>query len=143
MVNGVAEDAIERTGQIVGANLQLISSFGTDNAGNLYVVSLSGTIHRLDPGIAAGDGADRIDGGAGNDSLFGGQGSDLLIGGIGADTMRGGLGNDTYVVDNASDTVDETGSGGQDTVQSSISFSLLNSARMLGEVENLVLHRWC
>ena len=70
MVNGVAEDAIERTGQIVGANLQLISSFGTDNAGNLYVVSLSGTIHRLDPGIAAGDGADRIDGGAGNDTSF-------------------------------------------------------------------------
>ena len=64
----------------------------------------------------------------------------MLIGGIGADTMRGGLGNDAYVVDNASDTVDETpGSGGQDTVQSSISFSLLNSARMLGEVENLIL----
>ena len=42
MVNGVAEDAIERTGQIVGADLQLISSFGTDNAGNLYVVTCPG-----------------------------------------------------------------------------------------------------
>ena len=92
MVNGVAEDAIERTGQVVGADLGQISSFGTDNAGNLYVVSLSGEICRLNPGAAAGDGADTIDGGAGNDQLFGGRGNDMLIGGIGADTMRGGGG---------------------------------------------------
>jgi Ca2+-binding RTX toxin-like protein len=139
VVNGVAEDAIERTGQIVGANLQQVSSFGTDNDGNLYVVSLSGTIHRLDPGIAAGDGSDRIDGGAGNDTLFGGLGNDVLIGGIGADTMHGGLGNDTYAVDNLNDTVNESGAGGRDTVQSAISFSLLNSVRVLGDVEDLIL----
>jgi Ca2+-binding RTX toxin-like protein len=141
MVNGVAEDAIERTPQVVGATLQQISSFGTDNEGNLYVVSLSGAIHRLDPGIAAGDGADIIDGGAGNDTLFGGQGGDTLIGGVGADTMRGGVGNDSYVVDSISDTVDEAfaGSGGNDTVQSSISFSLFNSAHVLGPLENLRL----
>ena len=141
MVNGVAEDAIERTAQVVGADLQQISSFGTDNAGNLYVVSLTGAIYRLDPGIAAGDGADTIDGGAGNDNLFGGAGNDRLIGGVGADNMRGGAGNDVYVVDNAGDIVNESlaGSNGTDTVWSTRSFSLANTARVMGAVENLTL----
>ena len=61
--------------------------------------------------------------------------------GPGADNMRGGAGNDVYVVDNAGDIVDESmaGSNGIDTVQSSISFSLANTARVLGAVENLTL----
>ncbi|HEV8389705.1 MAG TPA: PQQ-dependent sugar dehydrogenase [Dongiaceae bacterium] len=150
MVNGVAEDAIDRTAQLVGADLSLISSFGTDNAGNLYVVTFGGAIYRLDPGIAAGDSADAIDGGAGNDSLFGGQGddtllgglgNDILTGGVGADDLRGGADNDTYVIDNAGDIVNESvaGSTGSDTVQSSISFSLANASRVLGAVENLTL----
>ena len=55
--------------------------------------------------------------------------------------MRGRGGNDFYVVDNADDTVDEAfaGSGGNDTVRSSFSFSLANSAHVLGQLENLVL----
>ena len=50
-------------------------------------------------------------------------------------------GNDVYVVDNAGDIVNESlaGSSGIDTVQSSISFSLANTARVLGAVENLTL----
>ncbi len=150
MVNGVAEDALDRTGQIVGADLSFISSFGTDNAGNLYVVTFGGAIYRLDPGAAAGDAADMIDGGIGDDSLFGGagndtllgaEGNDVLTGGAGNDNMRGGAGNDTYVVIDNSDTVNEAiaGSGGIDTIQSSISFTLANTARLLGAVENLTL----
>lgn len=159
VVNGVAEDAIDRTAQVVGAVFSQISSFGTDNDGNLYVVTLSGAIYRLDPGIAAGDGADVIDGGVGddslfggigNDDLFGGQGNDILDGGkdadtlnggAGADNMRGGAGNDIYVVDNTNDVVNESlaGSDGGDTVQSSIGFSLSNAARVFGAVENLTL----
>ena len=141
MVGGVAQDVIERTAQVVGATLQQISSFGTDNAGNLYAVSLTGAIYRLDPGIAAGDGADRIDGGAGNDTLYGGQHNDVLIGGVGADTMQGSIGNDVYVVDDAGDIVSEgpAGSNGIDTVQAAISFSLANTTRVFGAVENLTL----
>ncbi|HKP25759.1 MAG TPA: PQQ-dependent sugar dehydrogenase [Dongiaceae bacterium] len=150
MTNGVlAEDAVDRTAQIVGANLSFISSFGTDNAGNLYAVTFGGAIYRLDPGPAAGDAADMIDGGIGDDSLFGGvgndtligaQGNDALTGGAGNDNMRGGAGDDTYIADGG-DIVNESvaGSGGIDTVQSSISFSLANSARLLGMVENLTL----
>ncbi|TMJ17833.1 MAG: hypothetical protein E6G94_01295 [Alphaproteobacteria bacterium] len=48
--------------------------------------------------------------------------------------MFGGLGNDTYIVDNAGDRATETsGSGGTDTVLSSVSFTLASS------VENLTL----
>jgi Ca2+-binding RTX toxin-like protein len=150
IVNGVAEDAIERTAQVVGADLRLISSFGTDNSGNLYVVSLTGAIYRLDPAVAAGDGADTIDGGGGNDSLFGGagkdhlfggDGDDTLTGGAGADDMRGGAGNDVYVIDDAGDVIDErlAGSNGTDSVASSTSFRFGTGVRILGAVENLIL----
>jgi Ca2+-binding RTX toxin-like protein len=149
MVDGKAEDAFDRTDQIVGANLNFITSFGTDNAGNLYVVTFGGAIYRLDPGAAAGDAADMIDGGIGDDSVFGGAGNDTLLGaagndvltgGAGKDTMRGGAGDDTYVVIDSGDIVDEAiaGSGGIDTVQSSISFTL-TSASSRGAIENLAL----
>ncbi len=150
VVNGVAEDAIDHRPQVVGATLSQISSFGTDNGGNLYVVTLPGAIYRLNPGIAAGDGADTIEGGAGNDRLFGGEGNDILNGDAGADSltggarddiMRGGADNYIYVVNSANDTIDESvaGSSGLDTVQSAIRFSLSNTARRLGAVENLTL----
>ena len=62
-------------------------------------------------------------------------------GGSGDDAMRGRGGNDVYVVDSTNDTVDEgfAGSGGSDVVQSFVSFSLANSARVLGSLERLVL----
>lgn len=69
--------------------------------------------------------------------------ANTLDGGALGDTMRGGGGNDTYVVDNALDIVDEQNNGGAgtaDLVKSSISFSLVNSARVLGVVENLTLN---
>ena len=73
--------------------------------------------------------------------ITGNAGANVLNGSSGADNMRGGAGNDVYIVDNAGDIVNEslTGSTGVDTVQSSISFSLSNSTRVLGAVENLTL----
>ena len=145
-MNGVAEDPIERTAQIAGTVLQQISSFGTDNSGNLYVVSLTGAIYRLDPGAAAGDGADQIDGGAGNDRLFGGQGNDVLNGGagndvlnggVGADTLNGGADNDTYVLGgelSGIDTIIDSG-GAADLITSTISRNLSDYAN----IENLTL----
>lgn len=84
-------------------------------------------------------GRDVVSGGFGEDTLIGGGGADHLDGGASADVMRGGAGNDRYIVDNARDLVDETGGNGVDTVASSVSFSLAQSATTKGMLENLVL----
>ncbi|MDQ0323983.1 Ca2+-binding RTX toxin-like protein [Pararhizobium capsulatum DSM 1112] len=82
--------------------------------------------------------------GTGNDwdnVIIGNAGANKINGKEGVDTMSGGAGNDTYVVDGELDIVDEknNGGGGTDTVQSSVSFSLANSATVLGTFENLTL----
>jgi len=58
--------------------------------------------------------------------LYGNAGDDTLNGGAGADNLIGGAGNDSYIVDNASDVVNETisGSSGIDSVQSSLTYIL-------------------
>ena len=66
----------------------------------------------------------------GNDAdnrLAGGSGADTLDGGAGADALAGGHGNDTYYVDNAVDTVTESGDGllgGLDTVVAGVTWTL-------------------
>lgn len=62
----------------------------------------------------SGDNA--LTGGVGNDTLDGGLGNDVLNGMAGADTMIGGDGDDTYYIDDISDIVIETATGGIDTV---------------------------
>jgi Ca2+-binding RTX toxin-like protein len=53
--------------------------------------------------------------------------------------MRGSDRNDSYTVDNIGDVVDETGTRGVDTVNSSISYSLSDTAHALGAIERLTL----
>lgn len=78
-------------------------------------------------GSASGDklygyaGNDLMQGNAGNDSIVASYGNDTLDGGVGSDTMLGGTGNDTYVVDSASDKVQEGTNAGTDTVNTSLS----------------------
>jgi Ca2+-binding RTX toxin-like protein len=69
-----------------------------------------------------------------NNSLEGGAGNDTLNGGAGADTLNGGLGDDVYFIDNIGDSVFEAFSEGLDTINSSISYTLLDS-----DIEKLVL----
>ena len=85
------------------------------------------------------DEEDEINGGSGNDSISGLGGNDILNGGVGADTMTGGTGDDIYVVDSAKDVVDETDGGGDDLVQSSVTFSLSDALHAKGDIENLTL----
>jgi Ca2+-binding RTX toxin-like protein len=84
------------------------------------------------------DGA-TVNGNGGNDTLLGQQAADVLNGSAGADLLKGAGGNDVYHVDSGGDIVSEAGGSGVDTVVSSFSFSLANTARVLGAVENLAL----
>jgi Ca2+-binding RTX toxin-like protein len=80
--------------------------------------------------------ANLLTGGGGDDSLVGGAGNDTLHGGTGADRMIGGAGDDLYRVDDQGDVVIETlagAAGGNDTVESSVSYTLG------ANLENLVL----
>jgi serralysin len=82
-------------------------------------------------GTATGAGTDKLvaienlTGSAYADSLTGNTLDNVIDGGVGADTMSGGTGDDTYYVDNTGDNVVETSpSGGDDTIYSSVSYSL-------------------
>ncbi|PWK30688.1 calcium-binding protein [Cupriavidus plantarum] len=67
----------------------------------------------------------------GNDRIEGGQYGDTLDGGTGADTMLGHGGDDTYVVDNTADVVTELSNEGNDTVISSVTYTLSNNVEAL------------
>ncbi|MCH2163303.1 MAG: hypothetical protein MK098_01420 [Marinovum sp.] len=91
------------------------------------------------------NGDDALSGAAGADVLVGSQGNDTLDGGTEADMMVGGEGDDVYIVDNASDIVDENRygeipvgtNGGTDRVEASVDWSLETGTQAL--IENLTL----
>jgi Ca2+-binding RTX toxin-like protein len=74
--------------------------------------------------IAGNTGNDSLSGGNGNDFLIGRSGNDTLDGGLGDDTLSGGLGNDTYIIDSTTDTITETTTGGIDSINSSVTYTL-------------------
>ncbi|MEK0427634.1 MAG: hypothetical protein RL001_161, partial [Pseudomonadota bacterium] len=102
--------------------------------------AISGQGNALANIITGNDGDNTLSGEGGNDTLYGQSGNDRLDGGAGIDTLWGGSGDDTYVIDNARDRIsealharDDRDAGGNDTVESSISFTLAQG------FENLVL----
>lgn len=61
-----------------------------------------------------------------NNRIFGNSGNNSLNGLAGADTMSGGNGNDIYYVDNSGDIIQETSTGGNDTVFTSATLTMRN-----------------
>ena len=76
---------------------------------------------------------DVLQGFGGDDILNGMDGDDVLDGGSGIDTLIGGAGDDRFIVDHAGDVVMENVSEGTDTVESSVTHTLVT------HVENLTL----
>ncbi|MBY5592404.1 RTX toxin, partial [Rhizobium leguminosarum] len=67
-------------------------------------------------------------------TITGGAGNDLLDGGAGNDTLAGGGGNDIYVVDSASDVINEAVNAGTDEIRTALA---AYSIAALVNVENL------
>ena len=59
-----------------------------------------------------------------DNTLIGNSGANRLDGRLGADLMQGGVGDDVYIVDNVGDVVKEFNGQGDDSVFSSVSFTL-------------------
>jgi Ca2+-binding RTX toxin-like protein len=59
-----------------------------------------------------------------SDTLIGGSGSDTLVAGAGVDTLEAGTGNNTFVINNAGDVIETGDAPGDDTVESSLSYTL-------------------
>jgi Ca2+-binding RTX toxin-like protein len=103
---------------------------GTDTAVVSLNFSLAGMANVEVLKLADGTTAQEARGGAGNDRLVGNTAFNILDGGAGADTMEGGVGSDVFVVDQAGDMVIEALGGGQDAVQTTISYSLASDAEI-------------
>ncbi|HYD18256.1 MAG TPA: type I secretion C-terminal target domain-containing protein [Patescibacteria group bacterium] len=93
----------------------------------LVVGAIDGTGNASDNSITGTDGDNVLNGLGGNDTLESGLGNDTLDGGTGADSMTGGDGDDTYYVDNAGDVVTELLGEGDDTLFTSVNYTLTGS----------------
>jgi Ca2+-binding RTX toxin-like protein len=132
----VAGDVVIESGADSGDEIRSVVGFGSAVAGVEHYTFTGSTAVSF-----TGDGAaNRIAGTAKADTLAGGAGNDTLVGGNGNDSLVGGAGDDTYVVTSAGDKVNESGASGTDTVESSVTYSLVaNGTTLAGDVENLTL----
>jgi trimeric autotransporter adhesin len=134
--NADGNDTITLRGSAVLVTATTIDLTGNDSFGN----SLA-NIENLN---AAATGATKLNliGNGLNNIITGNSADNLMNGGTGADTLVGGLGNDTYIVDDAGDIITELLNSGIDTVQSGVTYSLIDTDGVGlngGNVENLTL----
>lgn len=129
---GVNTASYKDVGGNLTIDLRLTSPQNTGAGGTDQLIS----IRHLEGGggddVLIGNAADnKMTGGLGGDRLEGNEGKDTLDGSAGIDTLIGGLGDDKYLVDNSSDQVVEAAGGGNDSVESSATFSLPDNVEHL------------
>lgn len=119
-------------------------TFIVDDAGDIVTESASGgtdiILSSVTYTISANvenltlTGSDNINGTGttGANTITGNSANNTLNGGGGTDTLVGGTGDDNYIID-GSDTITEAASSGNDTVESSVTYTLA------ANVENIIL----
>lgn len=120
IVDNVGDVVTEAAGD---ASDQVFTTVSYNVPENVEVLIMGGTADLQSFGTAA------------RDIIIGNSGNNSLIGLGSNDVLQGGDGNDTYGVDNSSDAVVETATGGNDAVNTSVDFNLANSPN----VETLIL----
>jgi Ca2+-binding RTX toxin-like protein len=125
-IDDAGDKITENVGAGVDTVLATVNYTLADNVDNLALKTgaVTGTGNALDNELMGNSAANTLSGLAGND---------WLDGGAKGDTMNGGAGNDTFIVDNIADSIVEAAGQGNDSVQSSVTFTLS------ANVENLLL----
>ena len=127
-VDSAGDSVVEAAG---GGNDTVMSSIDYDLSGSFIEnLILTGS---SDLSATGNSQANHLVGNSGSNVLDGGFGNDFIDGGAGADRMVGGKGDDAYYVDNTGDVVYEDDNQGNDTVYSSMSYTVR------GNVERVVL----
>ena len=123
-IGDVVTELVNEGTDLVTASLTWTLGANIENLTLSGAAAINGTGNALNNTLTGNGAANVLTGAAGNDVLNGGQGADTLI---------GGLGDDSYVVDNVGDVVTENTGEGNDTVTSSVNWTLSVN------VENLTL----
>jgi len=123
LIGGSGNDTYIVDATSTALTLSEAANGGTDTVQSSISYTLGANFENL---TLTGTGAISGTGNAGNNLITGNTGADTLYGAGGTDTLAGGDGNDTYTIDTTSTAVTlvETATGGTDTVQSSINFTL-------------------
>ena len=127
VVDNISDIITENVGEgtdAVQSSATFTLSANVDNLTLTGSAALNGTGNALNNVIIANSGVNHLYGLAGNDTLNGGNGGDFL---------DGGTGDDLYIVDNIADAITEAAGEGTDSVQSTITHTLI------ANVENLQL----
>jgi len=129
LIGGAGNDTyvVDNTGDVVTE----LAKGGTDTVQSKITYTLGSQLENL---TLLGSGNINGTGNTLKNTIIGNSGNNVLDGGKGIDNMTGGAGNDTYIVDNVKDVVTELYNEGNDSVKSSISYTLGD------EVENLRNH---
>ena len=118
LIDSATDELVEVADEGIDTVQSSVSYTLADHIENLILTgsaALAGTGNALDNRLTGNSGANTLTGGAGNDTLDGGAGADSLV---------GGLGDDIYIIDSAGDSVVEASDEGNDSVQSSITYTL-------------------
>ena len=128
VINSAADTVSEPQFALKGAIDTIQSSVSYTLPTTVDILLLSGTANLT---AQANSSADLLIGNAGNDTLVGGVGNDTLSAGAGAAVLIGGSGNNTFIINNTSDTVQETTAGHNNAVLSSVTYSLPTNVNIL------------